>query len=81
MLKLKSNNSIFQKCKRDGKYVWIIGSLKDKYKRVSLCEYCSKHKAYFDEKKCQTSILLDSLSKMKLIITPVWECPDFKEKE
>lgn len=60
--------------------MWTIKELKGKYNEYCLCHYC-QHWNPDTKDNCPIAQSLFEFTKDHNIVTPVWECAQFKEKE
>lgn len=67
--------SNFIKYKHHGCFMWVRKDLKGKNAEYSLCFSCAKLK------DCATVQALCEFDADWDVVTPVWECPEFVEKE
>lgn len=64
-----------------GMPVWVREDLKSKHREHCLCFDCE----YFNEEdpsdSCLIANMLFSICVLHNLVTPVWECPEFKKRE
>ena len=66
--------------KHHGKVVSVDQDLLGKHRAHCLCHRCEKFTPDDGDRNCPIASLLFSACRAFNIITPVWECPAFKEK-
>lgn len=60
--------------------VWVKEDLCGKHREYCLCFSCKKLNITDPEKNCSRASLVYALCRMANMVIPVWECPDFSEK-
>jgi hypothetical protein len=63
-----------------GKEVFVREDLKGLHREHCLCFRCEKLNTFDHTKNCAIAKTLYSIDILLHITTPVWECPEFKEK-
>ena len=61
--------------------VYVRKNLKGKHKDFCLCELCQRFIPESKNKNCKIANALYRLDKKYSLVTPVWECPEFKNKK
>ena len=64
-----------------GKEVSVFEHLKGKHKEHCLCWICEKFNPNDRDKNCKIASENYALCVKYNVVTPVWECPEFEEKE
>lgn len=64
-----------------GNGVWTREDLMGKHWDHCLCHSCAKLNMEDREKNCPIANVLYRLCVLLKIVIPVWECPNFKDKE
>ena len=62
-------------------WVWVDDSLLGIHKMHCLCYKCDLFKPNNRADNCKIANAVYALNQLASITTPVWECPDFIEKE
>ena len=60
--------------------VWVRNDLKGRHREHCLCYSCEHFKPEDREANCRIANLMFSVCVALGITTPVWECPEFKER-
>ena len=68
------------KYEHHGAIVYVDSKLKGKHRKHCLCHKCLRFTPDTRETNCETASRLFYICVQKNIVTPVWECPDFVEK-
>jgi hypothetical protein len=61
--------------------VTVREDLLGKHKEYCLCYSCKHFRPEYEKLNCRIAQLLYSVNVTFNLVTPVWECPDFKEKQ
>jgi hypothetical protein len=61
------------------KLVWVAKDLKGTHREVCLCYDCTKFNPGIPENNCPIANLLYAVALAHNLVTPVFECPEFKE--
>jgi len=72
---------MYEKYCHHGREVWVKSSMRGKHMEYCLCWNCEKFQPENRGKICWIANLLYAVNDYTGITTPVFECPDFKEKE
>ena len=64
-----------------GEVVWVREDLRGKHREHCLCHACQNFNPGLPEKNCPIANLLYAVCLAENLVTPVWECPKFIEKE
>ena len=64
-----------------GKYVFVDEELKGKHKEHCLCFRCRKFVPKDRELNCRIAELNFANCRLNALVLPVYECPEFKEKQ
>jgi hypothetical protein len=75
-----TENKMFEKYNHHAREVWVNSELKGKHKEYCLCWDCIKLNPDDRELNCTIANLLFAVDCAVGITTPVFECPEFKEK-
>ena len=70
---------MFKQYVNRGNLVWVREDLEGKHAEHSLCGCCERY-IPTQEDNCPIALRLRSIRSACGVITPVWECPAFKEK-
>lgn len=71
----------YEQYEHHGNQVMVRCDLKGKHRDFCLCWKCNKFKVDDPDNKCKTAdAVFQNCLKFK-IVTPMWECPDFEEKD
>ncbi len=70
----------FEQYMHHGKNMWVNSNLKGKHKKHCLCWSCSKFFPGDSDKNCSIAQRLFEININDNIVTPVWECENFKRK-
>jgi hypothetical protein len=62
-------------------YVYVREDLKGRHRGHCLCWRCGSFFPDDREKNCKIANMVFALDRALKLVTPVWECPDFREKE
>jgi len=73
--------AIFEKYAHHGREVWVRSALKARHRQHCLCHYCRGFKPDDRVANCPIANVLYNLDVLLGLVTPVWECPKFKEAE
>jgi hypothetical protein len=63
-----------------GADVSVRKELKGKHREYCLCHICEKFTPRDRAENCQIANIMYGLCVKLNLVTPVWECPEFKEK-
>ena len=64
-----------------GRRVWVHKDLKGKHREHCLCSNCAEFNPGMPETNCPNANLNYAMDILTGMTTPVYECPDFSEKE
>ena len=71
---------MFEQYKHFGKMIWCFSHLKGKHKEHCLCHSCKKLNTEDRDKNCWKANIIYSIDCGLTMVTPVFECLDFEEK-
>ena len=63
-----------------GRMVYVDEDLKGRHREHCLCFRCAKFHPEDRAKNCPIANLNYAMDVLLNLVTPVWECPEFKEK-
>lgn len=72
---------MYEKYNHHGKDVWVDSELKGKHREHCLCHSCEKLDVTNREKNCPIANAVFKNCVDFDLVTPVYECPEFKEKQ
>jgi hypothetical protein len=61
--------------------VWVREDLKGRHREFCLCHKCKKLNVNDRDKNCPIANQLFNICLVNDLVTPVWECPQFENKE
>jgi len=73
--------SKFEQYEHHGEVVWVNSELKGQHREHNLCFSCEKLVINDPETNCPLAQKLFEFCYVDDMVTPVFECPEFKEKE
>lgn len=69
----------FEQYNHNSKEVWVNSHLRGMHKQYCLCNHCAKFKPDSND-NCEIAEQVFTIDKQFGIATPVWECPEFNNK-